>query len=94
MPRLKWAPDALLRAAALRAELRTKSKPYAKKVGARIRELTAHLRRHPALGREGFIPGTRELILDGVPYAIVYAYDEPNRVVIILDVVDTRMDWQ
>jgi toxin ParE1/3/4 len=31
-----------------------------------------YLERHPALGRAGRLPGTRELVVSGTPFIVVY----------------------
>jgi toxin ParE1/3/4 len=35
-----------------------------------------HLSEHPALGRAGRVPGTRELVISGTPYIIPYRIRE------------------
>ena len=38
----------------------------------RIEEKAKILERHPQIGREGRKPGTRELVLTGLPYCLIY----------------------
>jgi toxin ParE1/3/4 len=38
----------------------------------RIFAVTANLEAHPALGRPGRVSGTRELVISGTPYIVVY----------------------
>lgn len=44
----------------------------ARAVGSRIREVAELLTDLPYLGREGTLPDTREMIVPGLPYVIVY----------------------
>ena len=39
---------------------------------SRIEEAVAHLAEHPALGRAGRVPGTRELVISDTHYIIPY----------------------
>ena len=39
---------------------------------ARIRASVAHLAEHPAMGRPGRVPGTRELVVSGTRYIVPY----------------------
>jgi plasmid stabilization system protein ParE len=41
-------------------------------LGARIREVAGLLGRWPYVGREGTLPGTREMVVPSLPYVIVY----------------------
>ena len=39
------------------------------------------LREHPSAGRVGRVKGTRELVIDGVPYVVIYQImSEPSQV--------------
>jgi toxin ParE1/3/4 len=42
------------------------------RIGERIRETVSLLSDLPYIGREGIFPGTRELIVPGLPYIVVY----------------------
>ena len=44
----------------------------AHRVGERIERRAAQLCNHPQMGRPGRIAGTRELVVAGTPYIIVY----------------------
>lgn len=41
-------------------------------VAARIREAIEELRRFPEIGRQGRVPGTRELVVSGTPFVVAY----------------------
>ena len=47
----------------------------ARRVGERIREVAALLGEFPFVGREGALTGTREMVVPGLPYIIVYRID-------------------
>jgi toxin ParE1/3/4 len=44
----------------------------AKKMAERVREAVENLIEHPNLGRPGRVPGTRELVVSGTPFIVVY----------------------
>ena len=44
----------------------------ARQVGERIRETIELLGAFPNIGREGALAGTRELVVPGLPYIVVY----------------------
>jgi toxin ParE1/3/4 len=54
-------------------------------VGERIREAVSLLGDLPYIGREGVLAGTRELVVPGLPYVVVYRIDiaEQETVVIL-----------
>jgi toxin ParE1/3/4 len=45
----------------------------------------------PSLGRPGRVAGTRELVISGLPYIVVYA--EQDGIVVILRVMHTSLKW-
>ena len=62
----------------------------AARVFVRIRDATQHLERFPGRGRPGHVPGTRELVVTGLPYLLVYR--ETGDAVEVLRVLHTKMD--
>ena len=57
-----------------------------------VMEGAQQLRDYPRLGRLGRVEGTRELVIVGTPFLLVY--DETPARVEILHVYDGRQDWQ
>jgi addiction module RelE/StbE family toxin len=48
---------------------------------------------HPALGRAGRIPGTRELVVPSSPYLVAYTFDSRRDVVQVLAVIHGARLW-
>ena len=67
-------------------------KEAAQKVLEHIRNAGQSLCRAPERGRPGRVPGTRELILTGLPYYIVYRVRGEK--VQIIRVLHTARQWQ
>ena len=44
----------------------------ARKMGQRVLEAVEYLQEHPTLGRSGRLRGTRELIVSGSPFIVIY----------------------
>jgi len=63
----------------------------AKLVAERIWLEGQSLRLMPDRGRSGRVPGTRELVLQGLPYFI--AYQAKGKIVEILRVIHTSRNW-
>ena len=63
----------------------------ASRVATKIHDAVAHLVDHPAMGRPGRIPGTRELIVPGLPYIVPYRIR--GEVVEILSVFHAARKW-
>jgi plasmid stabilization system protein ParE len=55
-------------------------------VGARIREIIDLLGTFPYMGREGALTGTREMVVPGLPYIVVYRVSGPDPTVEIVGV--------
>jgi toxin ParE1/3/4 len=51
-------------------------------VGDAIEDAVAHLRDHPSMARLGRVAGTRELVISGTPFILVYRI-EPHAIVIL-----------
>lgn len=63
----------------------------ARRVVERIQEAVEHLASQPSLGRQGRVPGTRELIVPGTPFIIPYRLKEET--IEILDVLHAARRW-
>jgi addiction module RelE/StbE family toxin len=75
----------------IRAYIARDNKLAAGSVVRRIRSSVALLRRHPELGRAGRIAGTRELIVAGQPYLVVYRLGDQG--VEVLRVLHHAQEW-
>ena len=70
--RVKWLRKAVANLSA-EAEYIAQDNPGASAaVVAAIETTVARLARHPAMGRAGRVPGTRELVISGTPYIVPY----------------------
>jgi toxin ParE1/3/4 len=58
-----------------------------------IRSRVERLADHPALGRAGRVPDTRELVIPGTPYLVAYTVDRRIDAVVILRVLHGRQNW-
>ena len=75
---LSWAPSALGDLKDAGAFIADENPQAARAMAQRIREAVEYLLNHPALGRAGRVRGTRELVVSGAPFIIVYRtrYDQ------------------
>jgi addiction module RelE/StbE family toxin len=44
----------------------------AKRMADRVQEAVEYLTDHPSMGRQGRVSGTRELVVSGTPFIVVY----------------------
>ena len=66
----------------------------AARVGQRILDAVEQLDQFPLRGRPGRSPGTRELVIAGLPYLVVYSVDSVDpRSVAVLRVLHGAMQW-
>ncbi|MBI5329824.1 MAG: type II toxin-antitoxin system RelE/ParE family toxin [Betaproteobacteria bacterium] len=69
---IRWHEAAVRDLIALRAYIAQDNPPAAARIAQAIRERVALLQAHPMLGRAGRLHGTRELVVSGTPYTVVY----------------------
>ena len=69
---IRWEEDALADLADLREYIAQDNPAAAQKTAQRILEATALLLNHPLMGGPGRIHNTRELVIPGCPYTIIY----------------------
>jgi addiction module RelE/StbE family toxin len=56
------------------------------RVVARIRRAAEQLIEHPGMGRTGTVPGTREWVVRGLPYIVVYEVRAERDEIVVLGV--------
>jgi addiction module RelE/StbE family toxin len=72
---LTWTRTALGDLKHLHDDIADDNPDAARKMVSRIREATSRLRRNPYIGRAGRVSGTRELVIAGTPYIVVYCIE-------------------
>jgi len=82
--RVKWTRRAL-RALDEITEYIARDRPLAaQRMLERVRDAVTSLAAHPDLGRQGRVPGTRELIVAGTPFIIPYRVREDIEILSVL----------
>ncbi len=67
-----WSPLARARLRQIRSFIAQDKPEAAERLAIRIVAIVEALRTHPHLGRAGAEPGTRELVIGGTPYVVLY----------------------
>ncbi|HJQ56445.1 MAG TPA: type II toxin-antitoxin system RelE/ParE family toxin [Vineibacter sp.] len=80
--RLDWLPAAERNVEDQVAYIAARNPKAALAMGDKIEAAVARLADHPHMGRPGRLRGTRELVVTGTPYVVVYRV-EPAAVVIL-----------
>ena len=76
------------------AWIRANNPAAAARVGRRLLDAVEQLEDFPLRGRPGRSPGTRELVISGLPYLVVYSADPTApRTVVVLRVLHGAMLW-
>ena len=70
--RVKWLRAARANLEAAAGYVAEDSPASAERLVLRILEAVDQLKTHPAVGRPGRVPGTRELVVSGTPYIVPY----------------------
>lgn len=89
--RVVWTQRAVLNLHHIREYIGLDNPAAAERVGARLAAATESLSRFPESGRSGEVAGTRELIVPGLPYFIVYRVQSDR--VAILRVLHVKQKW-
>ena len=74
--RLRWQVSAVSDLANIRDYISADSPSAARAVVDRVVHSVERLRTFPASGRLGQVQGTREVVVPGIPYIIVYTHDD------------------
>lgn len=71
---VRWSREAIEDLVALRSWIGDRNPAAAQRVAAAIERSADHLGEFPQLGHDGDLPATRELVVPGTPYFIVYRH--------------------
>lgn len=69
---IKWHEDAINDLVALRQYIALDNSQAAQRIADKILECVRLLKEHPLLGKAGRIHSTREFVVTGTPFTIVY----------------------
>lgn len=89
--RIEWLPEAERGFSAQLTWIADQNPWAAVDVGDAILAAVSRLAEHPAIGRAGRVRGTRELIVVGTPYLVVYRMQAAA--VIVLRVLHGAQRW-
>ncbi len=91
--RLRYTTDALTHLEAINNFLNERNPAAARRVAADIRMAAERLCEFPHIGRIGEASGTRQWVVRGSPYIIVYEADEAHDAIIVIGVFHGAQDW-
>jgi len=89
--RISWTQKAIVSLDSAVEYIATDSPAAVSRVAQKIWNSVQLLADQPSLGRPGRVAGTRELVISGLPYIVVYA--EQDGMVAILRVMHTSLKW-
>ena len=90
--RLKWTAPAIHDLADAGDYIARENPQAAARMASRILEATEGLLEYPGIGREGRLSDTRELVVTGTPFIIIYRLRAPT--VQILRVLHHARKWE
>jgi toxin ParE1/3/4 len=89
--KLKWLRTALANLAHI-ADRQAETDPIkARQIVSKIRLAINNLTKHPAMGRPGRVEGTRELVIIGSPYIVIYREQQTD--IEILRILHSSQRW-
>jgi toxin ParE1/3/4 len=90
--KVRWRENAKLDLKEIHATIAEDNPAAARRVVRAIRQETALLVKHPLLGREGRVEGTRELVIRRYSYTVAYQVT-PAKQVEVLAVIHQARLW-
>ncbi|MFQ5786436.1 MAG: type II toxin-antitoxin system RelE/ParE family toxin [Thermodesulfobacteriota bacterium] len=88
---LKWTRLALQDLRHLHEYIADDNPSAASRMVTRMQEATERLKNHPQMGRPGRVQGTRELVIAGSPYVVVYILGDSE--IQIVAIIHSAMRW-
>lgn len=89
--RIEWLPAAARNLAAQLEWIAERDPWGAIDVGDAVHAAVERLADHPSIGRPGRVPATRELVVVGTPYVVVYRIEQT--VVLVLRILHGAQRW-
>ncbi len=89
--RVKWTRKAIINLENAVEFIAADKPTAATDVAQKIWNAAKMIANQPGMGRPGRVPGTRELVIPGLPYILPYI--EKDGAVFILSVMHTSMKW-
>src|SRR3990172_5531453 len=89
--KLRWTRIALQDLRHLHEYISEDNTLAASRMGVRIQDATQRLKKHPQMGRPGPVQGTRELVIAGSPYIVVYILRDSE--IQIVAVIHSAVRW-
>jgi toxin ParE1/3/4 len=89
---LKWSVPAIRDLQEAGNYVAAENPQSANKMAARMLEAVEYLLEYPGIGREGRVADTRELVVTGTPFIVIYRLRAPT--VHILRVLHHARQWQ
>jgi addiction module RelE/StbE family toxin len=89
--KLRWTRIALQDLRHLHEYISEDNPLAASRMVTRIQDATQRLKKHPHMGRPGRVQGTREIVIVGSPYIVVYILGDSE--IQIVAVIHSSMRW-
>lgn len=89
--RVKWTRTALVNLNNAIEYISSDTPRAGKEVAQRIWDIARKLADQPGMGRPGRVPGTREIVVSGLPFILPYV--EKDGIMYILRVLHTSVKW-
>ncbi len=89
--KIEWLPEAVHNLSAQLEWIAERDPRAAIDVGDALHAAVARLADHPAIGRPGRVPATRELVVRGTPYLVIYRIEAS--VVLVLRILHGAQRW-
>jgi toxin ParE1/3/4 len=90
---IRWTAPALVDYRNLISRIQLHNPRAATRIAERIDQRVSSLSTMPLIGRIGRVRGTRELVISGTPYLIVYEVVEDRDEIWVLRVLHGAMRW-
>lgn len=91
--RVVWLPTAIVNRDAQLDHIAQDNPQAAIEQGDRIMDQVGHLHDHPEIGRVGRVSGTRELVINGTPFILVYRYLSQTQRVEVIRLLHGSQQW-